>query len=79
MNTFTIKRIAISDVYHETVGDLSFAWGLYSLTLAPKAGGEMIRVDGRFSDVSRKIDGKWLYIVDHASAVPAAPLPPSKQ
>jgi uncharacterized protein (TIGR02246 family) len=79
MNTFTIKQVIISDAHHETVGDLSFAWGLYSVTLVPKAGGDAIRMDGRFSDVSRKINGKWLYIVDHASAAPAAALPPSKQ
>ncbi|MCI0415602.1 nuclear transport factor 2 family protein [bacterium] len=59
------------------VGDLSFAWGRYSVTLVPKAGGEPIQMEGRFSDTSRKINGKWLYIVDHASMNPPPP-PPAK-
>jgi len=80
MNAFKIQEVKIIDAHHETVGDTSFGWGLYSVTVVPKAGGEPIRMEGRYSDVSRKINGKWLYIVDHASAVPIPPnQPPSKQ
>jgi uncharacterized protein (TIGR02246 family) len=80
MNNFTIQDMKIVDAHHETVGDLSFAWGRYSVTLVPKSGGEPVRMEGRFSDVSRKINGRWLYIVDHASVAPP-PLPskPSNQ
>jgi hypothetical protein len=28
---------------------------------------------GRYTDVQKKIDGRWLYIVDHPSDDPAAP------
>jgi ketosteroid isomerase-like protein len=45
--------------------------GLGFLAL-PKAGGEAIPMKGRATVVVKKIGGKWLYTVDHASV----PLPP---
>jgi len=75
MNNFTIQDITISDSHHDTKGDLSFGWGMFSLTLVPKAGGEPMHMNGRFSDVSKRVNGKWLYVVDHASV----PLPSSPQ
>jgi ketosteroid isomerase-like protein len=41
------------------------------LTVVPKAGGEAIPTS-RATVVVKKIGGKWLYVVDHASV----PLPP---
>jgi ketosteroid isomerase-like protein len=73
MNAFTVKETKILDAHHEIVGNLSYAWGRFSVTLVPKAGGDPITMEGRFSDVSRKIKGKWLYIVDHASVNPTPP------
>ncbi|MEP6637053.1 MAG: hypothetical protein ABJB97_10035 [Acidobacteriota bacterium] len=52
------------------------AWGEYSLTLTPEAGGTPITSTGRFSEIARKEGGKWVYAVDHASPNPtAAPKP----
>lgn len=72
LNAFTIQDITIIEAHHETKDDLSFSWGRYSVDFVPKAGGESVHMEGRFSDVSKRIDGKWLYIVDHAS-VPFTP------
>jgi uncharacterized protein (TIGR02246 family) len=74
--TFTIKD-ATSEGTYETTGDMSVGWGSWSLTVLPKAGGEPIPMKGRASVVVKKIGGKWLYVVDHAS-VPLPPPPPSK-
>ena len=73
MNTFTVKEAKMLDAHHEIEGNLCFSWGRFSVTLVPKAGGDPINMEGRFSDVSRKIKGKWLYIVDHASINPTPP------
>ena len=73
LNNFTVKEAKILDAHHKNVGDLSYAWGRFSITLVPKAGGEPVTMEGRFSDVSQKINGKWLYIVDHASMNPPPP------
>lgn len=75
MNQFTIQAFSLSDAHHETQGDISVGWGEWSLTMVPKAGGDPVTMKGRFTDVSKKINGKWLYIADHASL----PLPPPDQ
>jgi ketosteroid isomerase-like protein len=68
---FTVKDASAEGTY-ETTGDTSLGWGHWSLTLVPKAGGDPIQMKGRATVVVKKIGGKWLYVVDHASV----PLPP---
>lgn len=76
MGMFTVTRCEIIDGRHETHDDVSFGWGRFRMTLVPKAGGETVSMEGRFVDVSKLINGKWLYVVDHAS-IPVAPQPQS--
>jgi VCBS repeat-containing protein len=45
--------------------------------MEPKAGGAPVTMKGRFAEVSVEKDGKWVYLVDHASAEP--PPAPAKQ
>jgi ketosteroid isomerase-like protein len=52
-------------------GDLAAAWGLYTITAQPVGGGDPLVMQGRYLDVARNFDGRWLYIADHASV----PLP----
>jgi uncharacterized protein (TIGR02246 family) len=73
--TFTVKD-ATSEATYDTTGDTSLGWGFWSLTVVPKGGGEPIPMKGRATVVVKKIGGKWLYVVDHAS-VPLPP-PPAK-
>jgi len=44
--------------------------------MVPKAGGDPITMKGRFVEVCRKIGGKWLYVIDHASVPMEMPAPP---
>jgi ketosteroid isomerase-like protein len=74
MKNFTIKSFQVVESHRETSGNLSLCWGQFTLDLEPKAGGDPVHMEGRFSDVSRKVKGKWQYVVDHAS-VPFAPPP----
>ena len=67
----TVKDASLSDVTYRTVGNTSVAWGRFSLTLAPKAGGDPVVMTGRFTEAAERRRGKWVYIVDHASAEPA--------
>lgn len=69
---FDIVSVELSEKHMVESGDLAAAWGLYTMTVTPAAGGEPIVMQGRYMDVSRRIDGKWLYVADHASV----PLPP---
>ncbi len=68
---FTVKDATLEGTY-DTTGDTSVGWGHWTLTVVPKAGGEPIAMKGRATVVVKKIGGKWLYVVDHASV----PLPP---
>ncbi len=72
---FTVKD-ATSEGTYETMGDTSLGWGFWSISVVPKGGGEPTVMKGRATVVVKKIGGKWLYVVDHAS-VPLPP-PPAK-
>jgi len=69
---FTVTAVTLSDKHREISGDLSAAWGMFSLTATPIGGGEPMVMEGRYTDVSKNFDGNWLYVADHASV----PLPP---
>jgi len=72
LDNYTVTDLVITDPHHETSGDLSTAWGNYKMILSPKTGGLPVVMEGRFTDVAKRIDGRWLYVNDHASL----PLPP---
>jgi ketosteroid isomerase-like protein len=72
---YTLTAVELTDMHRETSGDLSVAWGLFTITATPVGGGEPEVMSGRYTDASRNIDGKWRYVMDHASM----PLPPPKQ
>lgn len=40
--------------------------------MVSKSDGKSVTGHGRFTDVTRKIDGHWMYAVDHASDDPAS-------
>jgi uncharacterized protein (TIGR02246 family) len=72
----TIRDFTMSDTHYEIHGDRAVGWGRFVLTLVPKAGdgaGKTVSLAGRFSEVAAKRDGRWVYLVDHASIEP----PPS--
>ncbi|HET9793576.1 MAG TPA: nuclear transport factor 2 family protein [Thermoanaerobaculia bacterium] len=74
-----VKDVSLAHVDHRDAAGFSAGWGEFTLTLAPKAGGDPIVMRGRFTEVVEKLGGKWLYVADHASADPApAPAPASK-
>ena len=73
MGANTVKEAKLKDVRYRTMGKTSVAWGHYELVLEPKAGGKPVTLAGRFSEVAEKRGGRWVYIVDHASAEPPPP------
>ena len=71
-DAFTVADVALTNVTHQTSGDLDANWGNYMFDLRPKKGGDPVVLKGRFVAVMKKIDGKWLLVADHASATPAS-------
>ena len=64
-------KLELSDSHYSVNGELVLTWGLWRMTM-PGPDGQSMTIEGRYSDVKAKRDGKWVYILDHASA----PLPP---
>ena len=67
----TVKEVVLSETGYRTIGKVSAGWGRFSLTLAPKSGGTPVVMTGRYTDIAERRGGRWVYIVDHASAEPA--------
>ena len=74
---FTIKSVSLVEMGHSARGDEAASWGSFTIVMASKADGKEVSEVGRYTDVSRKIDGHWLYLVDHASDDPAPPPAPT--
>lgn len=58
-------------------GDTYAAWGVWTMSQTPAAGGESFTLTGRFMDVQRQVDGRWYYVADHASVSPQVAGPES--
>ena len=67
----TIKDATLSPIGGEAVGDAHVAWGTYAITFVDKKTGVQTVERGRYTDVQKKIGGRWQYIVDHPSDDPA--------
>ena len=67
----TVKEVVLSETGYRTIGKVSVGWGRFSLTLEPKSGGNPVVMTGRYTDIAERRGGRWVYVVDHASAEPA--------
>lgn len=67
---WTIKDVTLRPIGHERMGNAMTSWGTYAIRMVDKATGAETTENGRFTDVSRKIGGHWLYVVDHPSDDP---------
>ena len=71
-SSVVIKDAKLSPLGGKTVGEESVSWGTYEIVSAPKTGGAATTSTGRYTEVAKKVGGKWVYIVDHASEDPPA-------
>lgn len=70
LDMYTVQKASYVETHSRTVGDASVGWGTFSMTVIPKEGGDPITETGRYTEVVEKRNGKWLYVVDHASMDP---------
>ena len=63
--------LELTESNNVVVGDAVLGYGKWRFTISIPDADPMI-LEGRYSDVKAKRDGKWVYILDHASA----PMPP---
>lgn len=64
-------RIELIESHQMPAGDVVIGWGKWRLTI-PAPDGATTEIIGRHTDVKAERDGKWVYLIDHASV----PLPP---
>ena len=69
-------QLEFISVNNDVHGDVVLGWGTWRMTIPTPAGPQVL--EGRFSDVKAMRDGKWVYVMDHAS-VPLPPPPPVKK
>ncbi len=65
-------QLAFPTSYNIAAGSVVLGWGTWTMTI-PNGDGSSTVLQGRYSDVKAQRDGKWVYIMDHASV----PLPPA--
>lgn len=70
--TVKVTDVALTPIGHHTMGDTMVGCGTYAIRTVDKATQVETAQHGRYTDVQKKIDGRWLYIVDHPSDEPAA-------
>jgi len=68
---YTIKDARLDDMGHVDAHDARTTWGTFKIEMVSRGDGKPVTERGRFTDVSRKVDGHWMYAVDHASDGPA--------
>ena len=66
---FRSVRLDINEVSHVPLGDGAAAVGTATFQLQA-ADGSTQRIVERWTDVRRKVEGRWVYVLDHAHALP---------
>jgi ketosteroid isomerase-like protein len=67
----TVKDVEFFDDHEELSGNVGGHWGRFKMTLVPKSGGAPVTMVGRFTEVWKRKQGRWVLAADHASADPA--------
>jgi ketosteroid isomerase-like protein len=63
-------KIEVNEISYVPVGDLIMAVGTATIDLQPKGGSPSQHIVERWTDLERKIDGRWVYVLDHTTLVP---------
>jgi ketosteroid isomerase-like protein len=62
-------KLTINEISYVPAGNMIMAVGTATYDLKPKGGPAMQLVE-RWTDLEQRIDGRWVYVLDHATMVP---------
>jgi ketosteroid isomerase-like protein len=62
-------KLSVNEISYVPVGDMIMAVGTATYDLKPVNGAPMQIVE-RWTDLERKINGRWVYVLDHATMLP---------
>lgn len=65
-----IRDVSLTQIGESASGDTRTTWGTYAITAVHKSSQTPSVETGRYLDLQKLIDGKWLYVVDHPSSDP---------
>jgi uncharacterized protein (TIGR02246 family) len=75
---FTIKSASLKEMGRSGSGNDITSWGTFEIVMMPKDGGAEVTERGRYTELSRRVDGRWMYVMDHASDDPPAAAGPTQ-
>ena len=61
--------LEVNEVTHLPSGDGVIGVGTATYDLKPASGPRQLMVE-RWSDLRRKVDGRWVYVLDHTTVIP---------
>jgi ketosteroid isomerase-like protein len=73
-------KLELVDPHYRALGDAVIGYGHWKMVMPGANGAAQIELTGRFTDVKAERNGKWVYLIDHASVpfgIPEAPPPPA--
>ncbi len=62
-------KLTVNEISYVRMGEMIMAVGTATYDLKPVNGAPMQIVE-RWTDLERKIDGRWVYVLDHATMLP---------
>jgi uncharacterized protein (TIGR02246 family) len=63
-------KLVVNEISYVPMGDMVMAVGTATYDLKPIGGGPAIQIVERWTDLEKKIAGRWVYVLDHATMVP---------
>jgi len=63
-------KLVVNEISYVPIGDMIMAVGTATYDLKPLAGGPNQQIVERWTDLEKKIDGRLVYVLDHATMVP---------
>jgi ketosteroid isomerase-like protein len=69
-------KLELIDPHYRVAGDVVIGYGRWKMVMPGANGAAPVELTGRFTDVKAERNGKWVYLIDHAS-VPFAPPEPT--
>jgi ketosteroid isomerase-like protein len=63
-------KLVVNEISYVPIGDMIMAVGTATYDLKPIGGGPNQQIVERWTDLEKKIDGRLVYVLDHATMVP---------
>ena len=71
-NKVEVKKFEFTESHIEVNGDIAYEWGMFNFMFQPKDG-PVTGGPGRYLEIWKKVNKKWVIIVDHASSLMPPP------